>query len=182
MSCKSVYSLGLGILALGILAFTVSAVDGPEELEAGEGDQQIQLAQASGTDIEFNQSDASCGTAVDDATIEYETGNESYYEVDGVYQTPNPCQKLSYEVDMDGNTVIVNLTNEAEEDTEICRQCVGQIEYSINVTAPGNESVEIYHEEELIIDESIEEDIVDQVEEENNDKGVMQRFFSFLGF
>lgn len=179
MKIKQVYVLAFVLLASGLLASTASAVD--EEIEAGEGN-QIQLTEISGTDVEFNQSSAACGTAVDDASVDKEIGNESYYEIEGVYQTPNPCQKLSHDIDMNGSTVVVNLTNEAEEGAEICRQCIGQIEYSINVTAPENESVEIYHEDELIVDESMEDETLeDQKEEESSDEGLIQRFISFFG-
>lgn len=86
-----------------------------------------------------------CGSPdADDSTYERD-GN--VVDVSGVLTAPNPCHEAVANAEVDGNDLTVFVDPKAEDDVEICTDCIGEIEYEVTVELSSDDvdSVDVVH-------------------------------------
>lgn len=173
-------SILLAITLVSLVTLTTAVYDPNSSNDEQEGDISITSVEPDTTaeeiDKNFNQFNASCGTSnADEATISSETiDNETVLEIEGTYQTSNPCHELTYElVETDeGSELVIN----AEPTSDMCTQCVGNIEYNTSITLDDEEdNFEVVHNDTAIETYNNEDD-----SKENT--GFIQRLFSLFSF
>jgi len=143
------------ILALSLItaALSVSAVN-PSQVMEDSTSEALSMTTSHGYRINFSQQEAICGNSgADEATIET---LDDGIEIRGTYQTPNPCHELTYDVEKSGDSYVLRIDERSTSD--ICVDCVGNVEYSAGFSAPGDYSIEVYHGEEKMAEKDVSSD------------------------
>ena len=97
--------------------------------------------------LDFSQQNATCGGAnIDNVsiTVSSVSENETTANIEGVYQTPNPCHTLTYSVEKEENqTYILSINQESTSDA--CVRCIGNINYEARLNIPDDSLIEVNH-------------------------------------
>ncbi len=151
--------LGMSIAAgtAGLAGCLDGLVESDDELEDDDGadddtpdddtpdDTEDEPEELSVVSVSVDTIDADCGSEdADDSSYEID---DNTVEVTGVLVAPNPCHEAVADTEIEGADLTVFVDPEAEDDVEHCVDCIGEIEYEVEVelSDDGVDSVEVVH-------------------------------------
>jgi hypothetical protein len=94
--------------------------------------------------LEFQQGQGGSSTGGEQGATA--TAGSGQIAIRGTMQTPNPCHKLSGELQQQGRTLSVRVVAQADPDA-MCIQSIGSIPYTATLrdVAPGTYTVRVMH-------------------------------------
>lgn len=150
LSRRKVLSAGVAAGVSGLAGCLDSLVEADDEEQSAEDNDGTDQDTSSGiqiTNVETETVDSACRTDEkedSESTIEGES-----VEITGTLFTSNPCHVATANASVSGSTLSVAVGAEPEEDETECSQCLGRLEYQIQVSLSeaGIETVDVSHPE-----------------------------------
>lgn len=155
--------ISLLLILLVAMSLSVTAIYDPNGTHTNSSDDGPQILKSSGPpayQVNLKQEKPACGTS-DAGNVSINTVNVSAdgadLNLEGVFQTPNPCHALNRELKKVGEQhYVLNITD--QQMAETCAECIGNINYEVNLTVPEDGSLfEVHHNGEKMVEEQIPE-------------------------